>query len=106
MTSLAWKGDFLVFGDAEGIQCLWDLKAKISRSVGLCAIQAQFGMVNSQLDYFTFAFLGGPEGPFVMSPALLGLLVFASACLVSHKGKVSDHTSIVVLLITDYPEER
>ena len=33
MTSLAWKGDFLVFGDAEGIQCLWDLKAKISRSV-------------------------------------------------------------------------
>ena len=57
-------------------------------------------------DYFTVAFLGGPEGPFVMSPALFGLLVFASACLVSHKGKVSDHTSIVVLLITDYPEER
>ncbi|XP_076467443.1 WD repeat-containing protein 11-like [Babylonia areolata] len=32
VTSLAWKGDFLVFGDAEGIQCLWDLKAKISRT--------------------------------------------------------------------------
>jgi hypothetical protein len=31
VTSLAWKGDFLVFGDVEGIQCLWDLKAKISR---------------------------------------------------------------------------
>ncbi|KAK7498382.1 hypothetical protein BaRGS_00010336, partial [Batillaria attramentaria] len=32
VSALAWKGDFLVFGDAEGIQCLWDLKAKISRT--------------------------------------------------------------------------
>ncbi|XP_025096054.1 WD repeat-containing protein 11-like [Pomacea canaliculata] len=32
ITSMAWKGDFLVFGDAEGVQCLWDLKAKVSRT--------------------------------------------------------------------------
>lgn len=32
VTALGWKGDFLVFGDAEGVQCLWDLKAKISRT--------------------------------------------------------------------------
>ncbi|XP_071090050.1 WD repeat-containing protein 11-like isoform X1 [Haliotis cracherodii] len=32
VTTLAWKGDFLVFGDVDGTQCLWDLKAKISRT--------------------------------------------------------------------------
>ncbi|XP_041368583.1 WD repeat-containing protein 11-like [Gigantopelta aegis] len=32
VTCLAWKGDFLVFGDVDGTQCLWDLKAKISRT--------------------------------------------------------------------------
>ena len=31
VTALAWKGDNLIFGDSEGFQCLWDLKAKISR---------------------------------------------------------------------------
>ena len=28
---LAWKGDYLVFGDADGQLCLWDLKAKQAR---------------------------------------------------------------------------
>ncbi|GFR86903.1 WD repeat-containing protein 11 [Elysia marginata] len=32
VTALAWKGDNLIFGDSEGFQCLWDLKAKISRT--------------------------------------------------------------------------
>ncbi|XP_059139612.1 WD repeat-containing protein 11-like [Physella acuta] len=32
ITALAWKGDCLIFGDAEGFQCLWDLKAKVSRT--------------------------------------------------------------------------
>ncbi|CAL1537683.1 unnamed protein product [Lymnaea stagnalis] len=32
ITALAWKGDCLMFGDSEGFQCLWDLKAKISRT--------------------------------------------------------------------------
>ncbi|KAH9489673.1 WD repeat-containing protein 11, partial [Bulinus truncatus] len=32
ITALAWKSDFLLFGDSEGYQCLWDLKAKISRT--------------------------------------------------------------------------
>ncbi|XP_005089399.1 WD repeat-containing protein 11 [Aplysia californica] len=32
ITALAWKGDILIFGDSEGFQCLWDLKARISRT--------------------------------------------------------------------------
>ncbi|CAG5129448.1 unnamed protein product [Candidula unifasciata] len=32
ITALAWKNDNLIFGDSEGLQCLWDLKAKISRT--------------------------------------------------------------------------
>uniref|UniRef100_A0A2C9KHQ4 Uncharacterized protein n=1 Tax=Biomphalaria glabrata TaxID=6526 RepID=A0A2C9KHQ4_BIOGL len=32
ITALAWKSDYLLFGDSEGYQCLWDLKAKISRT--------------------------------------------------------------------------
>ena len=35
ITCLAWKSDFLVFGDVDGTQCLWDLKAKISRFAGI-----------------------------------------------------------------------
>ncbi|XP_052771962.1 WD repeat-containing protein 11-like [Mya arenaria] len=32
ITWLAWKGDFLLFGDADGQLCLWDLKAKQART--------------------------------------------------------------------------
>ncbi|XP_053406773.1 WD repeat-containing protein 11-like [Mercenaria mercenaria] len=32
VTWLAWKGDYLAFGDADGQLCLWDLKAKTSRT--------------------------------------------------------------------------
>ncbi|KAH3790800.1 hypothetical protein DPMN_169007 [Dreissena polymorpha] len=31
ITWLAWKGDFIVFADADGQICLWDLKAKQAR---------------------------------------------------------------------------
>ncbi|KAL4232352.1 WD repeat-containing protein 11 [Mactra antiquata] len=33
ITWLAWKGDYLTFGDADGQLCLWDLKAKTSRVI-------------------------------------------------------------------------
>lgn len=33
ITWLAWKGDYLAFGDADGQICLWDLKAKTARYV-------------------------------------------------------------------------
>ncbi|XP_052225390.1 WD repeat-containing protein 11-like isoform X2 [Dreissena polymorpha] len=32
ITWLAWKGDFIVFADADGQICLWDLKAKQARN--------------------------------------------------------------------------
>ncbi|ESP00415.1 hypothetical protein LOTGIDRAFT_140712, partial [Lottia gigantea] len=33
ITCLAWKHDYLMFGDVDGILCCWDLKSKISRTV-------------------------------------------------------------------------
>ncbi|XP_050396083.2 WD repeat-containing protein 11 [Patella vulgata] len=33
ITCLAWKNDYLMFGDVDGILCCWDLKGKISRTV-------------------------------------------------------------------------
>ena len=32
ITWVAWKADFLVFGDADGQLCVWDLRAKTSRT--------------------------------------------------------------------------
>lgn len=32
VTWLTWKGDYLAFGDADGQLCIWDLKAKTSRT--------------------------------------------------------------------------